>query len=384
LRALVISPDVPISVVQPRGGTIRDVSAFRNFFRPYQVSAGGIRLADILSAPYVRLAGLTAIAGTLAFSLGRVLPNTSAVTAAITAMISMRHTFHESIRESLTQVLAVMLGGTVAFIAMKLIGFNAFVIFLAIGSCFVVARLLKLGEEGALAIAVTVILVLGPTIKAERIESRFAGVVVGVVIAMGTSYFVRSGTPQERALRAGVAQSRAMAELLHQISTTLGTPALDISRAQAATWLARAEAIAEEVAQVREQADSAEAGASWSPAIDRREAAAVARQLAMTEATAETVVNICRELVLTFGKSERLPAMLASALSGILNATAAVIEEQAEVALESPAATTDDEDFDRRREAAIKDLRVLDETQPLFIGGSIIRDAEKISDILAD
>jgi uncharacterized membrane protein YgaE (UPF0421/DUF939 family) len=379
-----MSSAVPISAVPPSRGTIRDVSAFRNFFRPYRVSAGGIQLADILSAPYVRLAGLTAIAGTLAFSLGRALPNTSAVTAAITAIVSMRHTFHESIRESLTQVLAVMLGGTVAFVAMKLIGFNAVVIFLAIGSCFVVARLLKLGEEGALAIAITVILVLGPTIKAERIETRFAGVVAGVVIAMGTSYFVRSGTPQERALRAGVAQSRAMAELLHQISTTLATPALDVSRAQAADWLARAEAIAEEVAQVREQADSAEAGASWSPAIDRREAAAVARQLAMTEATAETVVNICRELVLTFGKSERLPAMLASALSGILNATAAVIEEQAEVALESPAATTDDEDFDRRREAAIKDLRVLDETQPLFIGGSIIRDAEKISDILAD
>lgn len=362
----------------------RAVSALRDFFRPSRISADGFRFVDVVRAPYVRLAALTAVAGTAAFAVGGTIPNTSAITAAITAMVSIRHTFHDSIRDSVTQVLGVMLGGTVAYIAMKLIGFNALVIFLAIGSCFVVARLLRLGEEGALAIAVTVILVLGPTIKAEKIETRLYGVLVGVVIAMATSYFVRSGSPQERALKAGVAQSRAMSELLHEVAMTLADGSAEVSRPQAAKWLVRAEVIAQEVDTIRAQAESAVAGATWSPMIDRQEALAVAKQIEMTQATAETVVNICRELVLTFGKSHKLPTLLASALSGILNATAFVIEEQAEVALAAPAAHADDEVFDQKRDEAIKDLRVLDETQPLFIGGSIIRDAEKISDILAD
>jgi hypothetical protein len=95
-------------------------------------------------------------------------------------------------------------------------------------------------------------------------------------------------------------------------------------------------------------------------------------------------VSICRELVLTFGKSEKIPTLLASALAGVLSATADVISEQAEVAEIAPATSADEDDvaFDEMRDEAIKELRGLDETQPLLIGGSILRDAEKINDLL--
>jgi uncharacterized membrane protein YgaE (UPF0421/DUF939 family) len=267
---------------------------------------------------------------------------------------------------------------------MKIVGFNSVVIFLAIMSCFVVSRLLKLGEEGAVAIGITVILVLGPQFKTQSLEDRFYSVVVGVFIAMVLSYFVRSGTPQSRVLKAGVAQSRAMSELLHEIAMTLADDQATIEQTQSMKWLARAEFIANEVASIRVQADNTVIGSRWSPVLDRSEALAVAKQMEMTEATAETVVNICRELVMTFGDSVHLPGMLATALSGILNATAYVIEEQAEVALAAPSAHADDDVFDEKRDQAVADLRTIDETQPLFIGGSILRDAEKISDILTD
>ena len=360
------------------------MSALKDFFRPSRVSVGGMTIRDIINAPYVRLATLTSLAGTFAYFFGAHLPNVSATTASITAMVSMRHTFHETIRESFTQVLGVLAGATVAFISMKLIGFNSFVVMLSILTCFVVSRLMKLGEEGAVAIAITVILVVGPSVSAEKIETRFYGVLLGTVIAMSMSYFVRVGQPQERALKAGIREARALARLLHEISVTISHPNAHVSRKQAAQWLASAEFIAADIEVAQDNAESAVAGARWSPLIDRQEAEAVQRQLAMTLATSETVINICRELVLTFGKTDHLPALLASATAAILDATANVIDEQADMAVDDPSAQTPDDEWLETKERAMQDLRNIDETQPLFIGGSILRDAEKIKDILGD
>lgn len=359
------------------------VEAIKQFLTPASVSASGIRVRDFVTAPFFRLAVLTSLSGTAGYFLALQVPMASAMTAAITAIVSMRHTFHDSIREGVNQVVGVLLGGVVAYVTIKVIGFSPVVYFISILTCFVVSRLLRLGEEGAIAIGITVVLVLAPSVTQNSIEQRLLGVVIGGLIAMGLSYFVRSGTPQQRALQAGIERSRAMAALLHTIALRLADENEDVSREQASKWLAQAELIAGEIAGIKANAESALAGAKWSPVIDRNEAAAVVRQLEMTEATAETVVSICRELVMTFGKSQQLPGLLATALSGILNATALVIEDQAEVAEEDPAAhAADDETFDQKRAEAIADLKEIDETQPLFIGGSILRDAEKINNIL--
>ena len=77
--------------------------------------------------------------------------------------------------------------------------------------------------------------------------------------------------------------------------------------------------------------------------------------------------------------------MLARALSGVLRATAGVIDDQATIAQITPAERLADEDLEWRssRDQAVASLRSLDDTQPLLIGGSILRDAEKITDILS-
>ena len=358
------------------------MSTLKHFFTPARVTAGGSRLVDIASAPYVRLAALTSLAGTLGYFFGHAIPSASAVTTAITAIVSMRHTFHDSVRESAYQVVGVLLGALVAYLTTKVIGFNALVYLISLMSCFVVSRLLKLGEEGAVAIAITVVLVLGPSVTTDKVEPRLFSVIAGAFIAMVMSYFVRSGTPQSRALKAGVQQSRALAALLHEIALQMTDADAQIPKDKARKWLAQAEFISAEVDDIRGQAESALAGANWSPVIDRAEAAAIVAQMEMTAVTAETVVNICRELVMTFGRSQHLPELLATALSGILNATALVIEEQAEVALDAPAGHADDDIFKQKRAEAIAGLRGLDDTQPMIIGSSILRDAEKINDTL--
>jgi len=362
------------------------MSKVSDFFTPRNVAGKKITLVDIINAPYFRLATLTTLAGTLAYFIGANLPMVSGVSAAITAIVSVRHTFHDSIRESFFQVLGVVIGSTVAFAAMKLVGFSSIVVMFAIFTCFATARLLKLGEEGAIAIAVTVILVVGPNVTTNTIEQRFFGVLLGASFATIASYFVRKGSPQDRALKAGIEQSFALSALLNSIAKVLTENDGTVDPKIASRWLARAEFIANEIAEIKANAQSALAGSAWSPAIDYAEAKAVVEQIELTEATASTVLNICRELVLTSGSSQQLPALLAAALAGVLSATAEVISDQAEIAEDNPADIQheDLEDWQDQRAKAIKELRNLDDTQPLLIGGSILRDAEKITEILSD
>ena len=362
------------------------MSKVKDFFTPRNVAGEKVTLIDIINAPYFRLATLTTIAGTLAYFIGANLPMVSGVTAAITAIVSVRHTFHDSIQGSFLQILGVVIGGTVAFAAMRLVGFNSVVVMFAIFTCFVTARLLKLGEEGAIAIAVTVILVVGPSVTASSIEQRFFGVLLGAALATFASYFVRKGSPQDRALKAGIEQSFAMSALLHAIAKALTENGGKVDPKIATKWLARADFISKEIAEIKANAESALAGSAWSPAIDHAEAKAVVEQIELTEATASTLLNICRELVLTSGSSQQLPALLAAALAGVLSATAEVISDQAEIAEDSPADVQheDLEDWQDQRKKAIAELRNLDDTQPMLIGGSILRDAEKITEILSD
>jgi uncharacterized membrane protein YgaE (UPF0421/DUF939 family) len=295
------------------------MSRVREFFTPRNFEGEKVTPLDIFNAPYFRLATLTTIAGTLAYFIGANLPNVSGVTAAITAIVSVRHTFHDSIQDSFQQILGVLIGGTVAFASMQLIGFNSVVVMLAIFTCFVTARLLKLGEEGAIAIAVTVILVVGPNVTASTIEQRFFGVLLGASFATFVSYFVRKGSPQDRALKEGIEQSFAMSALLNSIAKTLTENDGTVDPKVASRWLAKAEFISNEIDEIKANAQSALAGSAWSPAIDHAEAKAVVAQIEMTEATAGTVLNICRELVLTSGSSQQLPALLAAALAGVLS-----------------------------------------------------------------
>ncbi len=289
----------------------------------------------------------------------------------------------------MTQIIGVLIGGTVAFLTIKFIGFNSIVVLFAIFTCFVTARLLRLGEEGAIALGITLILVIGPRTESGAlgtIETRFMGVLLGASLAIVVSYFVRQGTPQSRALHAGLTQSIALASLLNRISKKLALESDAITRTMSVTWLREAKKIVEELVDITEAAEGAVAGSQWSPIIDREEAKAVLRQVQKTKITAETVVNICRELDLTFSSSDKLPKTLAVALAGVLTTTAHSILDQAEIAEEDPSAALDkdDDDFEAQRQNTISELRHLDETQPLLIGGSILRDAEKINDLLTE
>ena len=179
------------------------------------------RLLSTASRPYVRLAVLSAAAAAAAYGIGTALAFVSPVVAAITALVTVRPTLHGSMQEALRQVLGVVIGAAVAFASLEMIGYSALTLFVGIVTCFVAAAWLRLGEDGAAAVAVTVILVVGPHFSSEAIETRLFGAVVGSLLALLTSYFTRPGTPHGRALTEVVDEAGRTAALLAGIADTL-------------------------------------------------------------------------------------------------------------------------------------------------------------------
>ena len=246
--------------------------------------------------PYPRYAFLAATAVALAFAFGSFLPQVSAGVAAISALFAVRPTFHASTRDAFIQILALALGGTFAYFMAMRFGGSSLILFVSVVVCFIAAWILRLGEEGALSLAMTVILVIGFSYHAEQVETRFLGVLVGVMMGMLMSLYTRPGTPQSRALDNVLLQADNTSALLSEIAEVLTSGQGQVPEEVAGGWFSRSEDIVREIAVARHEAEDAVEGSRWSPLIVRKEAQSVVEQVDITEATALTVQNMCRDL----------------------------------------------------------------------------------------
>ena len=344
------------------------------------------RLVVAARRPYARLAVLSAVAAAIAYGLGSMSPRISPVVAGVTALITVRPTFHASVQEALRQTLGVVLGAVFAFAALEVIGFSGVALFVTIFAAFLTAHLLRLGEEGAVAVGVTVILVVGPHFNTEAIETRLFGVLVGSLIALVVSYFTRPGTPHGRALAEVVTEGERISVLLTGIGQTLATRQGNIPRTLAVDWLAEAEDILVSTLQIRHAAQDAVAGARWSPMIGHAEAHAVLTQVRIIEGTAITVVSMCRDLVVA-AEHHPMPMALATSLSDVFLATAGAVTNQSGTARQHPSEPLADHTgpirvVSRTRKEATTHVRGLEDTQPLLLGGSLLRDTQRITEIL--
>ncbi len=355
----------------------------------YMVMNSPTRLAaSYLSRPVVRTAVLSAAAAAVGYGIGSVLTPVSPVVAAVTALIAVRPTFHASVQEAMRQVLGVIIGAVVAFAALKFIGFSVVALFAALLACFVVAGWLKIGEEGAVAVGVTVILVVGPHFNTEAIETRLFGVLAGSLVALVVSFFARPGAPHERALAEIVLQAEASSRLLTTIAGSLAAQDKPVAEPMARQWLDQARTILRTTVEIRLDAQDAVDGSQWSPMIDPAEAVAVLNQVRMTESAAVTVVSLCQDLVALAHLGHPLPASVRSSLSVVLSATANAMAQQSETALHHPAQALDDDTGPVRvvqttRREAVSEVRNLDDTGSLLLGGAMLRDLERISRTLS-
>lgn len=345
-------------------------------------------LLNLPRRPYVRLAVLSATASLVAYLLADAVDFASAAVAGLTALIAVRPTFHETASEVLRQVTGTVLGAAFGLGIVTQYGFTPALMFVMVLFCFILARYLKLGEEGAAVMGLTVILVMGPLDEIDLVAHRFVGVVIGTLIALIASLWVRPGKPHHRALTEALTQTDHSAEILLEISEYLAEHDGIVERAKAKEWTARAEANMIAIGQTRVDAESALAASKWSPLIDKEDAEAVVKQIQLASVTARTVYNMCNSLKVATSKGDQLLAGdIAANVADVLAATATVISGQTEAAQENPAeqlsAKADPvQEFRLSRKAVLQEIRDMDDTQPMVLAGSLLRDAETISHIL--
>lgn len=347
-------------------------------------------LQRLARRPYLRLAVLSSFGALAAYLAASYIPYADPIVAALTALIAVRPTFHETASEALRQLLGTLIGAAAGFAVVSLVGFSPIAMFFLVGFAFIIARVFKLGEGGAAVIGLTIILVMGPLDDIALIEKRFGGVVLGTLIALITSLWVRPGKPHHRALTESLTNNDHSAEILVEISDYLSTHNGIVEREQAKEWTRRAEANMIAIGETRRDAESAVEASKWSPLIDKEDALAVLKQIQLASVTARTVYNMCNSLKIATNEGDQLlSSEVAANMAEVLAATATVISEQSEASQTMPsetlsAATTPVQEFQATRRAAIEDLRELDDTQPLLLAGSLLRDAENISQTLSD
>lgn len=336
--------------------------------------------------PYTRTAVLGSVGAVIAYVIGSQTAHVSAVVAAITALVSLRPTFHASAQEAVRQVLGVMIGALVSAGLYVAVGFTPLTFFATVFSAYVIAWLLRLGEDGAVTMGVTIILVLAD-FSTDAIENRLLGVVVGVAVAMVMSYFARPGKPTDRVLTDVLERSRQVSGLLLGISTDLVEHAGHLRPERTAGWLATSDSVVRSLVDIRVAAEDAVRGSKWSPWVRSADAREVLRQVMLVRRLALTIHAICRDLDDGARGATTLPPELSVALANGLTAAAVALEQQADTARVTPAGTlSDDSDAIRAlrasRELVVRQMRTLDDTRPILLSGALLRDTEALGDIV--
>ncbi len=337
--------------------------------------------------PQLRLALWSAAAAATAYGIGLAIPSINATVAGITALIAIRPTFHDTAAEMLRQILGTIIGAAFGLLLTHLFGVNPIGILVLVLVSFLMAKVMKLGNEGAITMGVTVILVFGPGFGAQAVQSRFLGIVFGALIALLVSLWVRPGTPHSRALSASVTHANAAAELLTNIAVHLASGKGKVDKVIAKSWVTEADSILKELNITHDEATSALRSAKWSPLVNKKEAVAIVGQIEIAQSTARTAHAIAEDLLSSSKTKKPIPENMALNLSEIIAATANTIQGQAKIAKTKPAKSLKQTDTSvlgwatLRDETAVK-VKELNETQPLIIAGSILRKVGHINDVL--
>ena len=348
------------------------------------------KIQVVQSHAYVRLAFFSSLAAVAAYLTGVIAPNVSSVVAAITALLATRSAFHESAQEAGRQIAGTIAGAIIGGILLALFGFNLLVLLSSLAIAYGIGRLLRLGEEGAITISVTVILVLGLHLDGDAVESRVLGVIAGAVIGLVISLFIPYENPQDAALKKAVDYSHQISLLLSNISGAFRkrSAGLRIPISLAQEWLASAEEIRTGLEALTREAEAIVAGAKWSPLLERNKAAEVLEQCKIGTELSITVEGMCRELMVSDG-TQSLSDTVALHLAEMFDAAADVVRVQADGAQHNPAQSVSPgshsvQHLANAHSASRNSVKNLDETAALVLGGSLVQDGDTIRKILTE
>lgn len=328
----------------------------------------------------VRLAIFTGLSSAVAYIVATLIPLADPTVAAITGLVAISSTFHDSIKYALAETAGVILGSLAGIWFVHLLGFNVFTLGMLIVMAYLLAWVFKIGEKGAAAIGVTMILVSGPLFdNIVKIEGRIIGVVIGAFCALIASYFVLPGKPHQRALKGIRKESVKAAELLSRISVSLSEKVL--TREQASEWVQSAKALTEASKEYLDDAKDAVKGSKWSPMLNRKETVKTYKQVKDFNTIVTSVNNICEDLH-SYSVENEMTEELRETLSNLFKSTSEhIIAEIADIDMRTSQMTLSNS-LQKRKRATIETVKSMDETQAIILGSSIVRDVSKIRESL--
>lgn len=328
------------------------------------------RWRTALHSAYLRLAVLTAIATVAAYLIAGALPFADPVPAAITALVTIRAAFHHAAKEGVVQTLGALVGAALALGIVSVIGTGPVVLFVLVLVSFALARLMRIAAPAqtpfvAMAIAVTMILVVGTHLTTELAIQRFSGVVVGALCAMVASYFA-TPTKDTRVLREDIDQlHHDLADLLADVGAGLRQEA-DDRTTQA--WRQRAGQLRDQSLGIDARLEDLKAHSRWSPRIDPEDLQSLERSAEAVRIMSTRMITITSDLAASASDAP-VPAIPPAARSPLADLITMAADN---IAADDP---TSQIGITAAREA----VRTADETAQIALIGSIVSDIQRIN-----
>jgi uncharacterized membrane protein YgaE (UPF0421/DUF939 family) len=330
----------------------------------------------------VRRVVVTTAAVVVAWSFGSLFDGADALVAAILALITLRVSLHASLNEALGQLVGVAIGVGIALGTLSVAGNTSVAVGAAVAGALLSSRLLGLGEEGSVNIAVTSLIVLGPGNHGDAAGDRVWGTLIGVAVAVVFSYWMHPSSPVGRTLDRVTELQQDAAQLLRRMARQLQS---GYSLDDAAVWLHEARELVARIPAVREQAHEARRYARWYPWAPREQAEVVFTRFVEAEHAAVQVRTIARSLLDVTEKGRHLPPAVLSELSAALEMSAEALTQRALLTEDDPAANLPSGTAQRFNEHLVElgeELLTLDDAGANASSGAMVAALERIADSL--
>ena len=234
---------------------------------------------------------VTALATMVAWTIGNSFSWSDGLVAAILAVITLRVSLQASFYEGFIQILGTLLGSLIAILLITVYDNSIFAVGVAVYGAFIVTKIIGLGDEGVINIAITSLIVVGPGNPEKNASGRIWGTVIGVFVAIIFSFWAHPSSPLGRV-------KKNLSDLLEEISDLLSTiskaTSEDKIEGNVVSWLESTRSFADRVVRIREESEESLRYARWSPLASKREARKLHREVISAEHAIVQVRGVVR------------------------------------------------------------------------------------------
>lgn len=337
------------------------------------------------SWPTAWLIGVTALAACTAWVAALLLDISAPVPAAVGAVITVALSLNRSLRTGLSLVGATAAALVVAFALYQWWGLHVWTVGVLVVVSLVIGRLMRLGPEGSLQIPVTALFVyfMGEALTDDVIVTRIIATLLGVAIGLVFSIVAHPERPEER-------MTERLADLggrLGSLLVVMGDVSGDrLTRRQSTEWLTEARSLAVETRRLGEEIEELGLGRRFSVGSERAVGRAILDQFSLLQQTSDHVNSIARGL---FDATSRGAVRLPDGVGQMLSSTGEALSVHADSlgrALDGDPATgvlAALELVEEERTRSVAELKSLDDTGALLLGGSLVSEVDQMAKRLA-